>query len=74
MHLLFSNNYWIVPIFHPNPSQIKGGFMLSQYVSCIEKRLLGDCKSNPLIIVQLLLEHLPIPVIKKIIEKLMETL
>jgi hypothetical protein len=43
--LLFPNNFWVVLIFYPSSHQIKEEFWLFQYISCIEMKLLENCKS-----------------------------
>jgi len=65
IHIPFPNNYWDVLIFHPLSSQIKGGFMLSQYVIVLGQEYWETAKATPSIILKLLLRHLPIPVIEK---------
>jgi len=47
IHLHFPINYWVVPIFYSNFPQIEREFMLSQYISCVGTRLLGDHKNIP---------------------------
>jgi len=56
---LFSINYWVVPIFHPNSPQIIGVYVLL-ICSCIGTRLLEDCKSNSSVTLKLLLGYLSI--------------
>ena len=65
IHIPFPNNYWDVLIFNPLSSQIKGGFMLSQYVIVLGQEYWETAKATPSIILKLLLRHLPIPVSEK---------
>ena len=63
-------NYWDVLIFHPISPQIKGGFMLSQYVVLLGQKYWETAKTTSSIILKLLLRHLPIPIIGKLLEML----
>jgi len=65
IQLPFPDHYWNVPIFHPISPQIKGGFMLSQYVVVMGQEYWETVKATPPIILNLILEYFLIPIIRK---------